>query len=130
MLEKVHFKSLYNSKQDDVINDFYIPALSQSNGYDRISAYFDSKILRMYAAGLENIKDGGRVRFIFSCDLDEEDYNLMKQGYDLREKITFAEAVESSTNELENYWENGGMIDFSKCEDIAVEIEKEIQKNI
>ncbi len=87
MLEKVHFKSLYNSKQDDVINDFYIPALSQSNGYDRISAYFDSKILRMYAAGLENIKDGGRVRFIFSCDLDEEDYNLMKQGYDLREKI-------------------------------------------
>lgn len=85
MLRDYNFKNVYNSKDSNLIEDFYIPAFKNSIKYDRISAYFDSKILRMYAAGLEYYAENGKIRFIFSCDITESDYNLMKEGYELRD---------------------------------------------
>ena len=79
MLNKINFKTTYNSKSDNIIKNFYIPALENSISYDRISAYFDSKILKMYSAGLESlVKNKGNVKFIFSCNITDEDYELMK----------------------------------------------------
>lgn len=86
MLSNHKFKSNYNSKEDKLIYDFYVPALKNSVIYSRISAYFDSKILRMYSAGLDNIyKNNGKIRFIFSCDISDDDYELMKKGYEIRD---------------------------------------------
>ena len=88
MLKDYPFKNIYNSKQDDLISEFYIPALKNSIVYNRVSAYFDSKILRMYSAGIENIvESNGKINFVFSCDISDEDYDLMKKGYKLREEI-------------------------------------------
>lgn len=88
MLTNYKFKTLYNSCSDDIIENFYIPALSECNQYDRISAYFDSKVLKMYSAGLEYILNKqGHIRFVFSSDIDESDYELMKKGYDIRRKL-------------------------------------------
>ena len=79
------FNSKYDSYIDDVIADFYNEALSEAIQYDRVSAYFDSKILALYSTGLENLyKENGKIRFIFSQELDEDDYNLMKEGYEAR----------------------------------------------
>lgn len=79
------FKSKYDSYKDDVISEFYNEALSEAIQYDRVSAYFDSKILALYSTGLENLyKENGKIRFIFSQELDENDYNLMKEGYEAR----------------------------------------------
>ena len=50
-----YFKSKYDSYNDDVINDFYIKALKDATNYDRVSAYFDSKILALYSTGIENL---------------------------------------------------------------------------
>jgi hypothetical protein len=87
MLKDHKFKSLYNSKIDSLIDDFYVPAMTNSIDYRRISAYFDSKILRMYASGIEIMYGkNGRVRFIFSTEISEEDYNQIKMGYELQEK--------------------------------------------
>src|SRR5690554_5273232 len=86
-LNKYNFKSLYNSQSDDVLSEFYLPAMSNSISYDRISAYFDSKILKMYASGIENIyNNNGKIRFVFSSEITDEDYNLMKEGYELKEE--------------------------------------------
>lgn len=86
MLKEANFKTVYNSKDNNLIEDFYIPAFKSSCSYDRISAYFDSKILRMYSAGLEHFcSENGKIRFIFSCEIDEEDYKLMERGYALKE---------------------------------------------
>lgn len=86
MLTNYKFKSTYSSKGDNVLGTFYIPALKNSVRYDRISAYFDSKILKMYSAGMETFNlNSGKIRFIFSCDISDEDYELMKKGYELRE---------------------------------------------
>ena len=80
-----YFKSKYDSYSDDVINDFYVKALKESTNYDRVSAYFDSKILALYSTGIENLyNSNGRIRFIFSQELNENDYNLMQEGYEAR----------------------------------------------
>lgn len=98
MLNKINFKTTYNSKSDNIIKNFYIPALENSISYDRISAYFDSKILKMYSSGLEYLCNrNGKIRFIFSCDISDKDYILMKKGYELRKE--YEEKLLSSLNE-------------------------------
>lgn len=88
MLPDHVFKPLYNSLRDNVVESFYEPALSECKLYKRASAYFDANILSLYSSGIENIlKTNGRIRFIFSCDLTENDYEIMKEGYDLRAKV-------------------------------------------
>lgn len=88
MLTDHDFKPLYNSLRDDVVGSFYEPALSECKLYKRASAYFDSNILSLYSTGIENIiRNDGRIRFVFSCDLTEHDYQIMKEGYDLRAKL-------------------------------------------
>lgn len=81
-LSDVKFETNYNSYDFDLIKDFYIKALSVSTYYDRVSAFFDSKILALYSRGLEKIyKNGGKIRFIFSQQLEEKDYIQMLDGY-------------------------------------------------
>ena len=88
MLTDHSFKPLYNSLKDDVVNSFYVPALTECTLYKRASAYFDANILSLYSRGIENVlRNNGNIRFVFSCDLTEQDYEVMKKGYDLREKL-------------------------------------------
>lgn len=84
-LSEIKFKTSYNSYDNDIINEFYIRTLSNSISYDRVSAYFDSKILALYSIGLEKIfNNHGKIRFIFSQQLTEKDYQLMLDGYNNR----------------------------------------------
>ncbi len=87
-LKELKIKPIYKSKDCNVIKDFYVPVLSEAKHYDRVSAYFDSKILSLYSSGIECIyQNQGKIRFIFSYDLSEIDYNLMIEGYQNKEKI-------------------------------------------
>ena len=80
-LSSVKFNTNYNSYDNDIINEFYLRALSNASNYDRVSAYFDSKILALYATGIEKIYDNnGKIRFIFSQQLTEEDFKQMQEG--------------------------------------------------
>ena len=54
-LTNVKINPVYNSYDDDIIEDFYNKVFEYANHYDRASAYFDSKILALYAKGLEKI---------------------------------------------------------------------------
>ncbi len=82
-LSDIKLKYEYNTFEDDVINDFYITALSNSMNYDRVSAFFDEKILAFYARGIEGIYNNkGKIRFIFSCKIEEKEYELFKEGYE------------------------------------------------
>lgn len=81
-LSDLKFNTNYNSYGYDLVEEFYIKALSSASNYDRVSAFFDSKILSLYATGIENIfKNGGKIRFIFSQQLSESDYLEMCSGY-------------------------------------------------
>mgnify|MGYP001011848052 CR=1 FL=1 len=84
-LSNFKFEYSYDTQKDDVASDFYEKALKYAKYYDRISAFFDSKILSYYSDGIENLYyNQGKIRFIFSEELTESDYNLMKDGYEAR----------------------------------------------
>lgn len=85
--KRPEIKLIYNSRHDNVVDDFFNNVLSYFKNYDRVSAYFDSKILYLYSRGLKNIlKNNGKIRFIFSDSITEEDYNLIIKGYTNKEK--------------------------------------------
>ena len=72
-LTNVKINPVYNSYDDDIIEDFYNKVFEYANHYDRASAYFDSKILALYAKGLEKIyENNGKIRFIFSYQLNPD----------------------------------------------------------
>lgn len=81
-LSDLKFETNYNSYDNNLVSDFYIKALSSAKRYDRVSAFFDSKIIALYSTAIEKIyENDGKIRFIFSQQLSDEDYDLMQQGY-------------------------------------------------
>ena len=87
-LKSKRFKPFYNSLSDDLLEDFYIPALSNATEYKRVSAFFDSNILSLYSIGIENIVlNKGHIKFIFSSEISEKDFEMMKDGYKKREEV-------------------------------------------
>ena len=47
-----NIKVQYRSTEEDVVEDFYVPVLSESVQYDRAVGYFSSNILVSYIEGL------------------------------------------------------------------------------
>ncbi|MBM4765486.1 SNF2-related protein [Bacillus sp. B15-48] len=87
MYKELTLKPSYYSQEGDLIRDFYNPVLSCSITYDRVSGYFSSKALAAYSKGLSGlIQNDGRYRLIISEHISEEDFDLIKSGYNLREK--------------------------------------------
>lgn len=83
-LKDLNFQSLYR-KKDDVLNNFYIPALKEARVYKRVSAYFSSDVLKLYSKGLKSfIENGEKIYFIFSHHISQEDFYEIKKGYDGR----------------------------------------------
>ena len=72
----------------DLVRNFYQPLLSEATLYRRVSGYFSTKGLDLYADGLEELaKNGGKVQFIISKEISQEDYIKIKQGYDLLNEL-------------------------------------------
>lgn len=73
-LNDLDIKIKYDSDEDDLLNDFYIPALSESTKYYRLSGFFNSSSLAVAAEGLENfIKNNGKMKLVTSVIFSKED---------------------------------------------------------
>ena len=73
-LRQLGIKPVYSSGSDDLLSDFYVPALSRSVRYDRIAGYFASSAFVSAAAGLARFVNGGGVmRLIVGVQLSESD---------------------------------------------------------
>ncbi len=80
-------KISYNSMEDNISKDFYNPVLTESISYKRVSGYFSSKALSIYADGLDKIaQNNGYVQFIISQNITEDDFNEIQRGYYERSK--------------------------------------------
>lgn len=80
-LEK-ELKGSYSSIEDNVSEAFYNLVLKESISYKRISGYFSSKALSIYADGLDKIcENDGYIQFIISQNISEEDFNEIQKGY-------------------------------------------------
>ncbi|HET91348.1 MAG TPA: helicase [Chloroflexi bacterium] len=70
---------------DDRLHAFYIPALSASVRYDRMTGYFTSGALAVAAAGVARlIAGGGRMRMLVGAQLSREDVQAIAAGHDLQ----------------------------------------------
>lgn len=86
MLKSLNIKAVYNSEDDNILEDFYIPALKSSIRYDRAVGYFDAKVLITAARGLACfINNGGYIRLIVGATLTDEEYEAISAGYNERE---------------------------------------------
>lgn len=79
----------YNSLSDEIVVDFYIPCLEQATIYKRAVGFFSSNILLQISKGLGAFADhGGKMKLLVSPQLEPEDYEAIKKGYDARKYIT------------------------------------------
>lgn len=85
MLRALKLKPVYRSETDSILDDFYLPALSVSNSYDRAVGYFSAAMISYAAQGLSAfVKNDGKMRLIIGGELDPADEQAMQAGYDMR----------------------------------------------
>ena len=87
-LESLSLKPEYRSDTDDLVRDFYVPCLRQSQLYLRAVGFFTSRGLSVAAQGLtEFIDKGGQMRLVASPLLDPEDIEAIERGYAARQNV-------------------------------------------
>ncbi|MFN8579275.1 MAG: helicase-related protein [Candidatus Sericytochromatia bacterium] len=87
-LKEHNWKIRYNNDEDDLINDFYIPALSCAVSYDRKAGFFSSSALAIASKGVAQlIKNNGKMRLLVSHHLSEEDVGALERGYKLKDLL-------------------------------------------
>ncbi|MBP7703730.1 MAG: DEAD/DEAH box helicase family protein [Caulobacter sp.] len=86
MLRSLALKGVYKSDEDDILSDFYFPALSTASRYDRAVGYFSASTLSEAAQALSAfIVGGGRMRLIVGSFTDAADIEAISEGLRLRE---------------------------------------------
>lgn len=88
MFVDIKVKPFYNTYNDNIAEEFYVKTLREAKIYNRVSAYFSAKALAAYSSGIvEMYKKSGKINFIISQEVDEDDYKQIVKGYENREKI-------------------------------------------
>lgn len=104
-LRDLQFKREYRSFRDDIVNEFYIPALKEAKLYQRAVGFFSSSALNLIASGIDCVcNNGGNVQVICSPKLSKEDIDEIGKGYERRkiiERALIREMKEPSTPEEE-----------------------------
>ena len=99
----------YDRDDGDLVGRFYVPALRDAIRYDRTTGYFTAGALTLAARGIEGLlANGGTMRLVVGCTLDEEEIEAIRRGEDPREKAALRlagspldPADPESTNALE-----------------------------
>ncbi len=88
------------STNDDRLNSFFVPVLSESIAYDRVTGYFRSTSLRHIARGLSRmLANGGRMRLIAGAEFPDEDIRAIEEGEPLTDVLArtlLADPLEAS----------------------------------
>ena len=80
-LTDLMFPHVLDTSSNDLIVDFFVPALAQSVRYDRGVGYFSSGWLRLTAQGMVAFARGcGRARWITSPILSTNDWEALHLG--------------------------------------------------
>lgn len=85
---ELNIKEEYRSFSDNVVKDFYIPAMSKSVMYKRAVGFFSSSALIEISRGITGIiNNGGKIFLISSPILQAEDIEAINKGYTERKKV-------------------------------------------
>jgi hypothetical protein len=73
-LRSVTFRENYSSSGSSLLNEFYIPALSNTVSYDRATGYFSSAVLALAPVAFSEFATrNGKMRLLCSPHLSEAD---------------------------------------------------------
>lgn len=87
MLSDLDIKFKYDSDKDDLVEEFYIPVLSNSIEYLRMSGFFSSSSLAISARGISKlIENDGKMKLLCSAKLSEEDLEALERSNENPEK--------------------------------------------
>jgi superfamily II DNA or RNA helicase len=106
MLRSVPAKGVYKSDRDNILEDFYLPALSVATFYDRAVGFFSGSTISYAAQALSAfVANSGRMRLIVGAFADARDIEAIQRGEDARalsERIgkEFLAALDESSGEL------------------------------
>jgi superfamily II DNA or RNA helicase len=85
-LAQIKLKPGYNTEDDDIVVDLYVPCLRAASRYDRAVGYFRANIYRELGEELlDFVRNGGRVRIVCSPDIPAPDEEAARQGYQGRD---------------------------------------------
>ncbi|MGN1304127.1 MAG: DEAD/DEAH box helicase family protein [Oscillospiraceae bacterium] len=89
-------KVAYDSGEDDLVWDFYIPVLSRANSYDRIAGFFSSSSLAIAARGIsEFISNGGVMRLVTCPQLSSNDISMLEKSVNNMDEILSEHFIKS-----------------------------------
>lgn len=102
-LSDLKLKKIYRTKQDNVTDDFLIPALKESYTYDRGSGFFTLDSLANIADGLiPFIQHGGVVRVVTSVQLSDADVAIINNGLQLQQTTVIEKIHQKIEEDIEN----------------------------
>ena len=100
-LKDHNFKPDYNKSDNDIAEEFYLPAMRNSWRYDRISGYFGSTIyILAWSALRQFVENGGKMRIICSPIISDADKDAMTEGYSAVNDAVVKASIEKELNEL------------------------------
>lgn len=77
----LEIESKYDSKKNDIFDEFIIPLLSNSHEYRRIGRYFSLQEFQKLGNGLnEFVENNGRIKLILFLNLTQDDANIINQN--------------------------------------------------
>lgn len=101
----INLEDEYKTPRDNITRDFYIPLLEKTKLYQRSVGFFSSSSLIDLSYGLANlVKNNGKIQYIVSPVLSDEDIKAINDGYANREEIENRILLESF-EEPKDYFE-------------------------
>lgn len=87
-LQNLKIKNAYDSDIDNILADFYSPALAVSIQYSRLTGFFSSTSLAAAAKGISGlIRNGGYIRLVTGATFQEQDVIAIRNAIDTPEKV-------------------------------------------
>lgn len=100
-LPQIAFPPILDTSSNDIIKDFFNPALGASVRYDRGVGFFSAAWLRLAAQGMsEFAANSGRARWVTSPILSESDWEALQEGSAARLDETLKLAMDVNLHNL------------------------------
>lgn len=94
----------YKTYKNDIVKEFYTPILQQATLYQRAVGFFSSAALIDLTKGISGmIKNSGKIQFIVSPFLSQNDIDAINKGYEKKKIIS--DALLREFKEPENYFQ-------------------------
>lgn len=100
-MEYPKIKISYNTSEDDLVNEFYLPCLKWADGFERGVGYFTTGWIEHNAEGMaEFVSHGGKAKWITSPIVDARDLEIIEKINDIKREEYIEKLVDLGIEKL------------------------------